>query len=166
VRPLVRAYDLVLYRILQASGAAMVFSISAAIMFEVSREETGKSDGIRRCNGCSGRYRCTNSGGFITDSLGWEIFLINVQFGVVVRVLQQGIPVSRKKTGTSGWMAGIVSMVISIVSLVLLLERASPEDQALLVSPDLPPVFFLSVTSLLVVERKAGTHLDLPSSGF
>ncbi|MDD1716286.1 MAG: MFS transporter [Methanolinea sp.] len=152
-------YDLVLYRILQASGAAMVFSISAAIMFEVSpRGEQGRAMGYVGATVAVAGIAAPILGGFITDSLGWEyIFLINVPIGVVVLVLAaRYFRFPEQKTGTlrMDW-PGSVSMVISIVSLVLLLSELSGGFKLSLFLLIYLLVFFLSVIVFLVVERKS-----------
>lgn len=156
-------YDLVLYRVLQASGAAMIFSISAAIMFEVSpRGEQGRAMGYVGATVAVAGIAAPIFGGFITDTLGWEyIFLINVPIGVVVLILAaRYIRFPEQKTGTlrMDW-PGSVSMVVSIVSLVLLLNEISGGR---IFSPLLLIyllVFSLSFILFLAVERRSSHPL-------
>lgn len=157
-------YDLVLYRILQGSGAAMVFSISAAILFEVSpRGEQGRAMGYVGATVAVAGIAAPILGGLITDSLGWEyIFLINVPIGIAVLILAARyfrFPEQEKGDLRMDW-PGSVSMVLAVISLVLLLSELS--SGGLAVSPLLLIyllVFSLSIIVFLAVERKSSHPL-------
>jgi EmrB/QacA subfamily drug resistance transporter len=117
---------LIMFRVVQATGAAMLFSISSAIIYELyPRGEQGKSMGYVGATVAIGSIAGPVLGGFLVDTLGWQyIFLINVPIGAVL------IPVAMKYFGSGGpvrkkirmdW-TGAVSMVTFMVSLMLALS--------------------------------------------
>jgi EmrB/QacA subfamily drug resistance transporter len=77
---------LICFRVVQGFGAAMVFSISAAIMFQAFPEsERGRAMGFLGSAVAIGGIAGPVLGGLIVDALGWEyIFLINVPIGIVL----------------------------------------------------------------------------------
>jgi EmrB/QacA subfamily drug resistance transporter len=80
---------LVACRVLQGFGAAMVFSISGAILFQAFPEnERGKAMGFLGSAVAIGSIAGPVLGGLIVDTLGWEyIFLINVPIGIILLAL-------------------------------------------------------------------------------
>ena len=86
---------LILFRVIQATGAAMLFSISSAIIYQLyPRGEQGKSMGYVGATVAIGSIAGPVLGGFLVDTLGWQyIFLINVPIGAVL------IPVAMKYFG-------------------------------------------------------------------
>ncbi len=121
--------ELIVFRVIQAGGSAMIFSISGAILFE-----TSSPGGQARVMGYIGAVTAAAGmaapilGGLITDALGWEyIFLINVPIGIVGLVLfarhfQKKEP--REHSVRMDW-AGSASLVIAILFLVLFLVQLS-----------------------------------------
>ena len=81
--------QLVSFRVLQALGASMVFSISSAMLFEIApRRSRGRAMGYLGTTVAVGSIAGPALGGFIVDALGWSyIFLINVPIGVLLLVL-------------------------------------------------------------------------------
>jgi EmrB/QacA subfamily drug resistance transporter len=75
---------LILFRILQGLGAAMLFSIAAAILFQVFRQEDrGKVMGLLGSAVAVAMLAGPAIGGFIVGGLGWQyIFWINVPVGI------------------------------------------------------------------------------------
>lgn len=74
------------FRIIQGFGAAMVFSISGAILFQAFPEhERGKAMGFLGSAVAIGSIAGPVLGGLIVDAMGWQyIFLINVPIGIVL----------------------------------------------------------------------------------
>jgi EmrB/QacA subfamily drug resistance transporter len=122
---------LILFRVVQATGAAMLFSISSAIIYQLyPRGEQGKSMGYVGATVAIGSIAGPVLGGFLVDTLGWQyIFLINVPIGAVL------IPVAMKFFGSGGsvkkeirmdW-TGAFTMVLFMVSLMLALSSLATD---------------------------------------
>ena len=75
---------LILFRMIQGLGAAMLFSIAAAILFQVFRhEDRGRVMGLLGSAVAVAMLAGPAIGGFIVAGLGWQyIFWINVPVGV------------------------------------------------------------------------------------
>jgi EmrB/QacA subfamily drug resistance transporter len=80
---------LIIFRIFQGAGSAMVFATGIAILSSVyPPEERGKVLGIAVAAVYSGLSCGPFFGGFLTHHLSWRsIFLINIPFGVVIILL-------------------------------------------------------------------------------
>ena len=80
---------LIVFRIFQGAGSAMVFATGIAILSSVYPvEERGKVLGIAVAAVYSGLSCGPFFGGFITHHLSWRsLFLINIPFGVVIVLL-------------------------------------------------------------------------------
>ncbi len=76
----------IVFRVMQAVGASMTFSVGVAILMSIfSVEERGKVLGINVAAVYSGHSCGPVLGGFLTYSFGWRvIFLINIPFGLLV----------------------------------------------------------------------------------
>jgi EmrB/QacA subfamily drug resistance transporter len=120
---------LVLCRIIQATGAAMMFSISSAIIFQAfPRGEQGRAMGYIGATVAIGSILGPTLGGFIVDLLGWKyIFLINVPIGIIQLLLSSRymrIEDSRSSSLDVDWI-GAVTLITFIVSLMALLGQLS-----------------------------------------
>lgn len=154
---------LIMFRVVQATGAAMLFSISSAIIYQLyPRGEQGKSMGYVGATVAIGSIAGPVLGGFLVDTLGWQyIFLINVPIGAVL------IPVAMKYFGSGGpvkkdirmdW-TGAVTMVIFMVSLMLALSSLAAD---LAVTPPVAfytAIFLASFTLFLLTERRVSNPL-------
>lgn len=113
------------FRILQGFGAAMVFSISGAILFQAFPEnERGKAMGFLGSAVAIGSIAGPVLGGLLVDILGWEyIFLINVPIGIVlVGLALKYLKVGEYKSQTLDFDApGSALLVIFMASLMLFL---------------------------------------------
>ena len=78
--------ELIFFRILQGAGAAMLFSISSALIFaSTPPAEQGRAMGYLGSTVAIGGIAGPVLGGFIVDSLGWEyIFFINIPIGLLL----------------------------------------------------------------------------------
>jgi len=157
---------LILFRVVQATGAAMLFSISSAIIYQLyPRGEQGKSMGYVGATVAIGSIAGPVLGGFLVDSLGWQyIFLINVPIGAVL------IPVAIKYFGLGGpvrkeirmdW-TGAVTMVIFMVSLMLALSSLAADLTVPLPVAVYTGIFLASFAIFLFTEqRESHPLLDL-----
>ena len=158
--------SLILFRVIQATGAAMLFSISSAIIYQLyPRGEQGKSMGYVGATVAIGSIAGPVLGGFLVDTLGWQyIFLINVPIGVVL------IPVAMKYFGPEepvrkeirmDW-TGAATMVIFMVSLMLALSSLAIELAFTTPMVVYTVIFIVSLVSFLLNERRvADPLLDL-----
>ncbi|MFA5222490.1 MAG: MFS transporter, partial [Methanoregula sp.] len=65
--------ELVLFRVMQGTGAAMLFSISSALIFETTPPDTrGRAMGYIGSTVAIGSIAGPIVGGFVVDVLGWE----------------------------------------------------------------------------------------------
>ena len=120
---------LVLCRIIQATGAAMMFSISSAIIFQAfPRGEQGRAMGYIGATVAIGSILGPTLGGFIVDLLGWKyIFLINVPIGIIQLLLSSRymrIEDIRSSSFEVDWI-GAVTLITFIVSLMAILGQLS-----------------------------------------
>jgi len=122
-------WDLVVYRVLQAGGSAMIFSICVAILYETSGPgEQGRVMSYIWTTTAVAAIAAPLLGGIVTGSLGWQyIFLINVPIGVASIILflyfspPEGGPA---KDFSMDW-PGAAALVAFLVFLVLSLEEIS-----------------------------------------
>jgi EmrB/QacA subfamily drug resistance transporter len=77
---------LIIFRTVQAVGAAMAFSISAAVIFEIyPRGEQGRAMGYIGTTVSLASIVGPMLGGFLVGFLGWQyIFIINLPIGIVL----------------------------------------------------------------------------------
>ncbi len=154
---------LILFRVVQATGAAMLFSISSAIIYQLyPRGEQGKSMGYVGATVAIGSIAGPVLGGFLVDTLGWQyIFLINVPIGAVL------IPVAMKYFGSGGpvrknirmdW-AGAVTMVVFMVSLMLALSSLASDLAFTMPVALFTCIFLASFTIFLLTERRVPNPL-------
>jgi len=154
---------LILFRVIQAIGAAMLFSISSAIIYQMyPRGEQGKSMGYVGATVAIGSIAGPVLGGFLVDTLGWQyIFLINVPIGAVL------IPVAMKYFGSGGparkdvrmdW-TGAVTMVIFMVSLILALSSLATDLAVTMPMVIFTGIFLVSFTLFLLAERRVSNPL-------
>jgi EmrB/QacA subfamily drug resistance transporter len=124
---------LVLCRIVQAAGAAMMFSISSAIIFQsFPRGEQGRAMGYIGATVAIGSIIGPTLGGFIVDLLGWKyIFLINVPIGIAQLLLssrylrlEDQIEDHRSSRPKMDWI-GALTLIAFIVSMMALLGQLS-----------------------------------------
>ncbi len=156
-------WDLVIFRVLQGAGSAMIFSISAAILFETSRpEEQGRVMSYIGMITAAAAVVAPVIGGIVTGSLGWEyIFLINVPIGLAGIVLFLFFPSSEESPPeefTMDW-PGAAALVSFLVFLVLSLAEISSGQ---ILSPVALIFIILSVVSFIsfiVAEEKNGSPL-------
>ena len=113
------------FRVLQAIGAAMVFSISGAIIFTAFPvTERGRAMGYLGATVAIGSIAGPIVGGFLVGTLGWEyIFFINVPIGVVLLLAAvRFLRIDEQRTSDLNLdVPGSVSLVMLMVALILML---------------------------------------------
>ncbi|MDD4162303.1 MAG: MFS transporter [Methanothrix sp.] len=157
---------LVICRIIQAAGAAMMFSISSAIIFQAfPRGEQGRAIGYIGVAVAIGSILGPSLGGFIVDLWGWQyIFIINVPIGIIQLLLSSRymrIEEIRSSSLEVDWI-GAVTLITFIVSLMALLGQLSisftfqPSILALAL------IFLGSLAAFVTIESRQKTPiLDL-----
>jgi EmrB/QacA subfamily drug resistance transporter len=119
--------QLIVFRLLQGLGASMLFSISAALIFQVfGHKERGKAMGFLGSTVAVAGMVGPVIGGFLVGTLGWQyIFLINVPVGAVALVAAlKMLKVEEHCTdclhmdypGAVLWVAAIVSLMLVLGS--------------------------------------------------
>jgi len=154
---------LILFRIVQATGAAMMFSISAAIIFfAFPRGEQGRAMGYIGATVAVGSIIGPTVGGIIVDALGWEyIFLINVPIGILQLLLSLRYLKIAERTSSSlevDW-AGAITFVAFMVSMMAFLGTLSNSDAPRQVSAALGLIFVVSIVLFLINESKQKSPL-------
>jgi len=121
--------ELIVFRILQACGSAMIFSISGAILFESSGpKDQAKTMGYIGAVTAAGGIAAPILGGCITDALGWEyIFFINIPIGIVGLVMFARFSASETQNERLLHMdwPGSATMILSLIFMVLFLVELS-----------------------------------------
>jgi EmrB/QacA subfamily drug resistance transporter len=153
---------LILFRIIQATGAAMMFSISSAIIFQAfPRGEQGRAMGYIGATVAVGSIIGPTLGGVIVDLLGWKyIFLINVPIGLaqlLVSSRYMKIEEQRSQRLTVDWI-GAVMLMAFMVSLMALLGALSV---SFTIQPTVIALAAVSVFSLAAFVAHESRH-DIP----
>jgi EmrB/QacA subfamily drug resistance transporter len=154
---------LIFFRVIQAIGGAMLFSISSAIIFQLYPQgEQGRAMGYVGATVAMGSIAGPVLGGFLVDTLGWEyIFLINVPIGTAllpfaIKYLPSSAVIRRPRR--MDWI-GPVLMVAFMVSLMFLLSAVA-EDHAITPLVSIFAMLFLvSMMLFLFVERRVSEPL-------
>lgn len=151
---------LILFRIVQAAGAAMMFSISAAIIFQsAQRGEQGRAMSYIGSTVAIGSIIGPTLGGLIVDLLGWSyIFLINVPIGMaqiflLSRYMKIGDGDKRSSELKMDWI-GAVTLIVSIVSLMALLGELSASFAIQPAVIILSLIFVVSLAAFVANESK------------
>ncbi len=159
---------LILFRAVQAVGAAAAFSISAALIFEIyPAGERGKAMGYIGTTVSLASIAGPMLGGYLVDFFGWHyIFLINVPIGVVLLALSTRYmkveeevneeveeKIERTKHLRIDWL-GAIGMIAFVVSLMMLLgelaESFSLNDYVIAYSL----IFLISLAVFVIHESR------------
>lgn len=115
-------YWLILFRVLQACGAAMIMALSSALITEAfPPEERGKALGINGTMVSIGVIAGPTVGGLILNSFSWHwIFLVNLPVGIIgVLLVQKYVPVKAPPGGQKFDYRGSITLFFSLLSLLL-----------------------------------------------
>jgi len=159
-------WELIAYRVCQACGSAMIFSISWAILFEIATpDDQGRTMGYIGAVTAAAGIAAPILGGLLTETLGWEyIFLINVPIGILGVILFLRYFPGKDQEGREIVMdwPGSATMVLSLIFIILFLAELSSSlswswsaGACLLIS-------LISALVFLILEhRSANPLLDL-----
>ncbi|HTY90262.1 MAG TPA: MFS transporter [Methanocella sp.] len=159
-------YELIGFRILQAIGGAMVGGIGAAIIFQVfPTAERGRAMGYIGAVSGIGCILGPVLGGFLVEHFGWgSVFLINVPIGIVViaaALKYMKVSEIRAPSLSLDWV-GAVAMIVTMSSLMLLLDEISTGLQVSMPMIIYTVAFVLGLAAFIVQEtRSKAPLLDL-----
>ncbi len=158
-------YMLILLRVLQAIGAAMVAALGPAIITEAfPPTERGRALGISGAAVSIGIVLGPTLGGILLHFLSWHwIFFVNLPVGIVgVLLVLRFVPHRKPAGGQRFDFAGATTMFISLLSLLLALTLAQRSGF------NAPPILVLLASScvflaaFVFIER----HSDQPIVDF
>ena len=158
--------QLVLFRVLQGIGGAMVFSISGAILFlAFPPEERGRAMGYMGSTVAVASILGPVLGGILVDTLGWRsIFLINLPIGVVLVGVALAILRTHEERNprfTMDWI-GAAALSAAVLSLMVFLSMMEAVSRAPVLAVLAAVVFLAAGAAFLVREsRCAAPLLDL-----
>ena len=148
---------LIVFRIVQAVGGAMVFSISSALIFQAfPPRERGRAMGYLGSTVAIGGIAGPALGGFIVQILGWRyIFFINLPIGVIVvaaAVRYLRLPETRAARFTMDW-PGAAALAGFLTGLLLFLGAlAAQAGPGRLAATGV--LILASMAALIVCERR------------
>jgi EmrB/QacA subfamily drug resistance transporter len=121
---------LIVFRATQAIGAAMAFSISAAVIFEIyPTGEQGKAMGYIGTTVSLASIAGPMMGGYLVDYLGWQyIFLINLPIGIFLLALASKymkMEEAKSQKLELDWQGGSLLVIFLVSFMLLLTELAS-----------------------------------------
>jgi EmrB/QacA subfamily drug resistance transporter len=148
--------ELILFRIIQAIGGAIVFGGSGGIIFQAfPPSERGRAMGYLGSAIAVGGIAGPILGGIVVFAAGWQyIFLINVPIGIVLlaaAVKYLKINEIRSKSLNLDWI-GSIMLVAFMVSLILLLECLADGMGLSLQSVAWGTIFVLFLAAFLLWE--------------
>jgi len=151
------------FRIIQAIGGAMMFSISGAILFQAFPiSERGRAMGYIGSTVAIGSILGPVLGGFLVDTLGWEyIFLINVPIGILLLAASflylRQVPEQKTVSDRFDW-AGTAVLIITMVALVTAIGQLA-SGTITLTAIGMVALFAISLSAFLLIEKKAKSPL-------
>ena len=148
--------QLILFRIVQALGASMVFSISTAIIMDVFPDgEKGRALGYQASVVAIGMILAPALGGFIVDWLGWAyIFFVNIPIGVVGLILAlKYLKIEERKSENLNmdWIGSFMFIVL-MVALILFMGELSTDGK--IMSVIYGSIFLVSLVIFILRELK------------
>jgi EmrB/QacA subfamily drug resistance transporter len=159
--------EIVLFRVVQGVGAALIMSTSTALVTDVfPAQERGKALGINAMFVYVGLSLGPALGGFLTGILGWRsIFWVNIPIGLVVMALAAWIIIEKEgqAIGKGFDASGALVFAIALVSVLLLLTLGEESGWTSLPMLLLLGSFLVSIFIFIRIERGKGDEamLDL-----
>jgi EmrB/QacA subfamily drug resistance transporter len=160
--------QLILYRVVQGIGAAMLMATGIAIITHAfPPRERGKAMGLIGTVVAIGSMAGPVAGGFLIENVGWQsIFYINIPIGIFGTAM--ALSVLRKDETTSGQtfdIPGALSLFISLMALLLALSQGQESGW---LSGYIILLFILSIVFAIIfvmIETKA-VHPVMELSNF
>jgi len=155
--------ELVLFRIIQGTGAAMLFSISSALIFDTTPPaERGRAMGYLGATVAIGSIAGPIVGGFVVDSLGWQyIFFINIPIGILlIAAAAQYLRIDEKRTDSLSldWH-GSAAMIAMFISLIIALGSLADTGEITRTAIISGVIFFLALALFIGHERRCPAPL-------
>lgn len=151
---------LIIFRAVQAIGAAAAFSISAALIFEIyPAGERGKAMGYIGTTVSLASIAGPMLGGYLVDFFGWHyIFLINVPIGIVLlalstRYMKVEEEMERAKQLRIDWL-GAIGMIAFVVSLMMLLGELAESFSINTYVIAYTIIFLISLAAFVIHESR------------
>lgn len=116
------------FRVVQALGAAMMFSTSAAIItHHVPADRRGRAFGVNAVAVAVALSAGPVFGGWLTSIFGWQsIFYINIPIGIVgIVIALKFIPADNRKPSVSMDVPGSVMIFVALFMMLLALNQLS-----------------------------------------
>ncbi len=157
---------LIAMRVIQAIGAAMVFSLGSAILTEAfPPQERGRALGISGAVVSIGIIAGPTLGGIILGSLSWHwIFFVNLPVGIVGTWLAwRSIPKTRPRGGQTFDFAGAITLFVALLALLLALTLGQSRG---LLSPPILALFVLALVAFatfLWIEQRVAQPMIEPA---
>jgi EmrB/QacA subfamily drug resistance transporter len=145
---------LVVFRILQAIGGAMLNPVALSIIRNVFEDPRERSQAIGVWGGVVGVSVALGPvvGGALVDSVGWQaVFLVNVPIGLVALVLTAAyVPESRAEQARRIDPVGQVLVIAGLASLTYAIIEGG---ERVLPSPDILALLVLAIACLVALVR-------------
>ncbi|MCX9025337.1 MAG: MFS transporter [Candidatus Methanoperedens sp.] len=150
--------QLILYRVVQGIGAAMLMATGIAIITHAfPPQERGKAMGLIGTVVAIGSMAGPVAGGFLIENVGWQsIFYINIPIGIFGTAM--ALTVLRKDETTTGQTFDIPGALALFISLMALLLALSQGQESGWLSGYIILLFILSIVFAIIfimIETKA-----------
>jgi EmrB/QacA subfamily drug resistance transporter len=150
--------QLILYRVIQGIGAAMLMATGIAIITHAfPPRERGKAMGLIGTVVAIGSMAGPVTGGFLIENVGWQsIFYINIPVGIFGTAM--ALTVLRKDETTSGQTFDIPGALTLFIGLIALLLALSQGQESGWLSSFIILLFILSILFFIIfilIENKA-----------
>ena len=156
---------LILARVIQAVGAAMIFALSPAILIAAfPGQERGRALGLQATMTYLGVAAGPGLGGLLTQHFGWPtIFFINVPIGLLTVVAARKVlRPDRQGTGQPFDPAGASALAIAMASLLLVLSKSGELGWGHPLTLGLAGLAVCAAIAFVMIERRiAHPALDL-----
>ena len=150
---------LVIFRIVQASGSAVLFALTPAVIAsEIPEEIRGRVYGINYSFTALGGIIGRAASGFLVEHFGWNsIFLINIPIGLVTIYFSYRYIRGLNYSGRKFDYYGTLLIFAGLFSLLFALNTGDEKGWA---SPEITGLFLLSVVFIVffIIRQKKAEH--------
>lgn len=149
---------LILARVLQAVGGAMMIALSPSILISAfPGSERGRALGMQASLTYLGLSIGPAAGGFLTQHFGWpSIFYVNIPVGLGALLLAQKVLRSDRQAVEQPFdPAGAVAMAVGLASLLFVLSKGRDLGWGHPLITGLAAVAAVSIVLFVVVERRS-----------
>lgn len=155
--------ELILFRVVQGAGAAMLFSILSALIFATTPpDQRGCAMGSLGSTVAVGSILGPILGGFVVDTLGWEcIFIINVPIGIILILASLKylrFDEAKRERLDLDWH-GSAAMILMFVSLIVALGNIAADRSPYPVTAAAISLFLTSLVLFVWHEKRCTAPL-------